>query len=75
MLKEQHIMTRSKEIQDENVSVWKGLKGNFWGFGMPANFIQSHYPQMEKTWNSGEPSQECLPKLLQERNDKSSRRS
>ncbi len=28
------------------------------GFGTPANHGQSHYPQVEKTWNSDEPSQE-----------------
>uniref|UniRef100_A0A8C4XDI4 Ig-like domain-containing protein n=1 Tax=Erpetoichthys calabaricus TaxID=27687 RepID=A0A8C4XDI4_ERPCA len=27
-------------------------------FGTPANHSESHYPQMAKTWNSGEPSQE-----------------
>ncbi len=51
MLKEQHIMPRSKEIQEQMRSKIVCLE--------TGNHGQSHYPQMEKIWNSGEPSQEA----------------
>ncbi len=53
MLEEQHIMLQSKEIQEQmrNKIVDMCQSGN-------SKKKKSHYPQMEKTWNSGEPSQE-----------------
>ncbi len=52
------IMLRSKEIQEQMrkkvIEIYQSGKG----FGTPANHSESHYPQMAKTWNSGEPSQE-----------------
>lgn len=38
----------------------------------PANNGESHYPQMEKTWNNGEPSQKWPTK---EHNDNDSSKS
>ncbi len=36
----------------------KGYKAISKALGLIANHSESHYPQMAKTWNSGEPSQE-----------------
>ncbi len=58
-------MLRSKEIQEQMrnkiVDMYqsgKGYKAISKALGTPVNHGQSHYPQMEKTWNSGE-----LPKI------------
>ncbi|KAI3355086.1 hypothetical protein L3Q82_017865, partial [Scortum barcoo] len=61
------IMPRSKEIQEQMrkkvIEIYqsgKGYKAISKASGTPANHSESHYPQMAKTWNSGEPSQEWL---------------
>ncbi len=53
----------------------KGYKAISKALGLQRTIRQRHYPQMEKTYNSGEPSVAGQPKLLQERNDHSPRRS
>ncbi len=60
-------MPRSKEIQEQMrnkiVDMYqsgKGYKVTSKALGLHANHGQSHYPQMEKTCNSGEPSREWL---------------
>ncbi len=78
MLKEQHIMPQSKEIHEQmrNKIVDMYQSGKGYKAISKAFHGQSHYPQMEKTWNSDEPSRSGRPtKLLQECNDDSSRRS
>ncbi len=58
-------MPRSKEIQEqmrnkivEMYQSGKGYKAISKALGLPVNHGQSHNSQIEKTWNSGEPSQE-----------------
>ncbi len=56
-------MPLSKEISrtDEKKKVdmsGKGYKAISKALGPPLNHSQSYYPQIEKTWNSGEPCQE-----------------
>ncbi len=60
-------MLQSKEIQEQMrnkiVDMYqsgKGYKAISKAFVTPANNNQSHYLQMEKTWNSDEPSNEWL---------------
>ncbi len=61
MLKEQLIMPQSKEIQEQMknkiVAMYQSGKGYKAISKACLTFLQSHYPQMEKTCKSGEPSQ------------------
>lgn len=40
--------------------VWKGLQNQCSDSGTQSNQSESHDPQIEKTWNSDEHSQECI---------------
>ncbi len=58
-------MPRSKEIQEQMrnkiVDLYqsgKGYKAMSKALGLQRTTVRAIYPQMEKTWNSGEPSQE-----------------
>ncbi len=58
-------MPRSKEVQEQMrnkiVDMYKsgkGYKAISMALVLQRTMVKSHYPQMEKTWNSGKPSQE-----------------
>ncbi len=53
-------MPRSKEIQEQMRNKIVDMYQSGKGYKAISNHSQSHYPQMEKTCNSGEPSQEWL---------------
>ncbi len=61
MFKEQHNLKTFKNMRNNIVDMCqsgKGYKALSKALGLQRSTGQSHYPQMEKTWNSGEPSQE-----------------
>ncbi len=65
MLKEQHIMPRSKEIQEQMrnkiVDMYqsgKGYKAISKALGLQRTTVRTIILQMEKAWESGEPCQE-----------------
>ncbi len=67
MLKEQHIMPRSKEIQEQMrnriVDMYqsgKGYKAISKALGLQRTTVRAIIHKLEKTCNSGEPSQEWL---------------